>query len=340
MDEHEAHDLATLAVRIFDRRWEDPVPLMEQMEARVDDVGRAVELLVASDQGERAARLVGSLLGFWQARGLVDKGREVTERALEDAGAAASSPEWGRAHLVAGVLAFRQGDQDASMRATRLAVAIATATGDVALQAEAETNLARISFRDGAADRMFLHASRVLELAASDVRLKTSAVHMLGWAEYTAGNIDAAMSRFEENAALYRALGDSIGEAMEFANLADLALELGDLSVARQYLEAAFISPEIVNSAYLAASMVRSAGALAGLCGDQVAALRLIAASESMYQSAGLTPDPGDEITPKIRQEAVASLGAERAEEAIRQGESLTPAAAIEAASATLVDGC
>ncbi len=46
------------------------MPLMEQMEARVDDVGRAVQLLVASDHGERAVRLAGSLLGVavWRFR--------------------------------------------------------------------------------------------------------------------------------------------------------------------------------------------------------------------------------------------------------------------------------
>lgn len=159
-----------------------------------------------------------------------------------------------------GELAFRQGDQTQAETATTRARDAAATAGDTWLEADAETNLARIAFRDGDADRIRWHATRVEELAGGRLRLRTKAEHMLGWAADTAGGHAGAVAHFEANADLYRELGDTLGEAMEPANLADLAMEVDDDESAAAYLARALGTPGIAEDRYLAPSLVRSAG--------------------------------------------------------------------------------
>lgn len=309
MNKPDALLLAQLAQRAFDERFDSNSEADALLAARADDIPVAADALFEADDLDSVVRLVGSLAAFWQVHGLVDQGRELTRSVLDRAGDQSSAPEWGSVHLVAGLLAFRQGDQIEAEVASRLALAAAQAMGDRVLEAESETNLARVAFRDGDAGRIFLHANRVADLAGDDLRLRSRAVHMLGWAHHTDGNREAAMKRFEENAAIYASLDDSIGEAMEWANLGDLAAEAGDLSSARDYLSAAITIRSIDRNRYLAPSLVRSVGVLEGLTGNHQLALRLISASEGMYRRSGLEPDPGDTILSRVVEEAQAALG-------------------------------
>lgn len=244
-----------------------------------------------------ALHFVGSLSVYWQESGQVDEGRRITDETIathrddEVAGSVALA----RALLVSGELAFRQGDQAAATEATTEAIRLAESAGDTFVAGRAEANLARIAFRDGDAPRIFEHAEAVLARAEAigSARLKRAAVHMLGWAEYTAGNVEAAIGRFRENADLYRDAGDHVSSAMELANIADLALESGRAEDARSSLAAAFDTPGATDSDYLLPSFIRSAAVYAALRGNRDDAAVLCAGSNALYESAGLTPDPG-----------------------------------------------
>lgn len=314
MDAAAAQSLVELARTVFESRW-DAVPggAHRSLTSRVDEVPDAAHALLAAGKPDEAAALLGSLSAFWQTEGMIDRGRAVTKEVLAAAGNLANDPSWGRAHLVLGELAFRQGDQVQAESATRRARDAAVAAGDTWLEADAETNLARIAFRDGDADGIRRHAVRVEQLAEGRLRLRTKAEHMLGWAAHTAGDHAAAVAHFETNADLYRELGDTLGEAMELANLADLAMEVDADESAASYLARALTTPGIAEDRYLAPSLVRSAGVLAARRGDDRTGLELVAGADAMYAAAGLEPDPGDELTDATLTAARERLGEEAA---------------------------
>ena len=334
MDVDDAKALLELARTVGTRAIaDDAEEWVARLDARRTDIEPAVHTLLATGDVAGALDLVGSLSIFWQDVGDVDRGRAITERLLEQVGDTEGSEALARAHLVVGELAFRQGDQDAATSYTSKAKDIAEATGSAQVAGRAELNLARIAFRDGDAARIFDHAERVLDSAHDDQRLRSGAIHMLGWAEYTAGHRDAAMARFEENAALRRGFGDRIGEASELANLGDLAIEGADLDRGASYLRSALEIPGVAENRYLGTSLLRSAGVLQILRGDGETGLDLIAASEALYERFGMTPDPGDDVTPGLRARAVDALGP-RAKEIEARGRARTFEEAISMATA------
>lgn len=302
-------DLArTVEAHIAD---DDADAWVDRLKQRVSDVEPAIDRLLEADDPEGALDLAGSLSVFWQDVGRVDDGRRITEGLLSSLSEHPRTRALARAHLALGELTFRQGDQRAAAASTTTAGAIAAELRDEWIIGRAELNLARVAFRDGDAPVIFEHAQRVLEIAGNSSRLRSGATHMLAWAEYTAGNVHAAIKHFEDNVALYRESGDRIGEASELANLGDLAVESGNLDAAAGYLGQAFAVPGVKANRYLAPSLIRSVGVLAALQGRHDLGLDLIAASDRHYEDFGLVADPGDDLTPRVRQTAVEALGAE-----------------------------
>ena len=301
-----------------------------------DEIAPAVELLLAAGEDSAALDLLGALSVYWQDTGQIAAGRELTATTLARAagGDRADARATARARLVVGELAFRQGDQDGATAATTAALELARRCADTWIEAKAELNLARIAFRAGDAPSIEAHAGRVAALAGDNERLRAGAVHMLGWAAYTAGDLAGAMARFEDNADRYQRLGDRIGAASERANLGDLAAEAGDHKAAAGYLAAAFQEPALRDNRYLGPSLIRSAGVLLAQAGAAVAALRLFAAADRLYEEFGLVADPGDEVPTEVETAARAAAGA-LADDAARAGQGLSlPQAFDEAASA------
>ena len=288
----------------------------------LDRVERDVDHLLADGRDTEALALLGGLSVQWQDAGRVDDGRRVTERALASA-TLADECSRAQALLVVGELAFRQGDQAAATTATTQAQRFAEHAGDQWVWGRSEINLARIAFRDGDARRVFDHARRVLQRCGDDDRLHASAVHMLGWAEYTNGDTGAAIGHFEDNARRYAAMGDTVSNASELANVADLRLELGELDAAGACLVAALDIPVAVESSYLLPSLIRSAAVLAGVRGDHRAAVLLFAASEALYERTGTVPDPGDDAAVGIESESRAALGTNELDALLHRGRDL-----------------
>jgi tetratricopeptide (TPR) repeat protein len=324
----EVLDLArTVEAHVVD---DDADAWVDRLKQRVSDIQPAIDSLLQSNDPDDALDLAGALSVFWQDIGRVDEGRRITEGLLTLLHEHPLTRALARAHLVLGELAFRQGDQDVATAATSTAGVLAGELRDEWIIGRAELNLARVAFRDSDAPRILEHARRVLEIAGDSSRLRGGGIHMLAWAEYTAGNLRAAIKHFEDNVALYRESGDRIGEASELANLGDLAVESGNLDAAAGYLGQAFAVPGVKANRYLAPSLIRSVGVLAVLQGRHDLGLDLIAASERHYEDFGLVADPGDDLTPRVRQTAVEALGAEaRAIELRGRGRSFDDAVSL-----------
>ncbi len=119
----------------------------------------------------------------------------------------------------------------------------------------------------------------------------------------------AALDTFEENADAYRALDHAVNEASERANVADLAMEGGDLERATTNLAAAFAIPAVLDSRYLVPSLIGSVGALSSLRGDHERAVRLFVGAEVLYDRYGFDADTGDEFTPALDAVSRAAIG-------------------------------
>jgi tetratricopeptide (TPR) repeat protein len=154
-------------------------------------------------------------------------------------------------HLTLGELAFREGDQQVALDATETALGLARVAGDEEAERRAEMNLARVSFRDGDADGIRRHAERMLELAGADPAARMGAVHMLGWAEHTAGDVEAAVQHFEDNAITARTVGNRLTEGSELLNLASLSIGLGDMERAAPYLRDGIDAAQDLGRSYL-----------------------------------------------------------------------------------------
>lgn len=312
--------------------------LQRRLEAGADGLDDMVSVLLESDETAAALRLVGSLSRFCQDRGLVDLGRQAAERTLQAAGDRGTDQQRAAAWLTLGELAFRQGDQTVASQATEQALRAAERDDDASLQFSARFNLARIAFRDGDAETIRQHAQQMLEDAGDDLRRRYGAVHMLAWAEHTAGDIDRAVELFEKNVDIAHDAGHPLGEASELINLGALAIGVGDLGRASGYLARGLDIAEELDSHYLLPGALAEVGRLAVLAGRIEPGLRLIAAGERHYELAGLTPDPGDDAFLVQRDAAVQALGRDDAEAIVTAGRQLTTSDAIALARQQLTE--
>ncbi|MPZ72385.1 MAG: hypothetical protein GEU74_04020 [Nitriliruptorales bacterium] len=336
MEIDEARALVQLAVAARARLGTDEEDeWAERLRARTGDVGPAVDALLVAGEVDAALTLAGALGAFWLENGLVTEGRAITSAVLTATAGATTAP-YARAQLALGELAFRQGDQEVAADATSTARAVAENLDDQWVRCRAEINLARIAFRDAAADRIFEHARRAHVLAGDDVRLRAAAVHMLGWGEYMAGNLGAAIAHFEENAGTYRVTGDRLGQAAELANIGDLLAEAGDVEGAAQYLRRSLEVPGLRENRYLGPALVRSAGVLCAMRQEHVAALELIGAADALYDEFGLTADPGDDVPHEVMHATVEAVGREHADQLCARGAAWSLDEALEAAARAL----
>ncbi|WP_052668853.1 tetratricopeptide repeat protein [Nitriliruptor alkaliphilus] len=320
-----ARELLALAVAMAEHerdvdadRWQAAV------EERADELDGAVTAFLDAGAEDAALRLVGTLSYLCQDTGRVTLGRDLATRVLTTVGEVGDARDRARVHLTLGELAFRQGDQPVAIDASEAALRLVSGAGDQDVERRAEMNLARVALRDGDADAIRRHAERMLDLAGKDPAARLGAVHMLGWAEHTAGQIEAAMQHFEDNVLTARAVGNRPTEGSELLNLASLSLELGDTERASSYLRRGIDVAADLGSSYLLPAALTEAGRLLVLCGRPEEGLTLIVAGERQYELAGLTPDPGDDAFLEQRAGAVASLPGDRVEELVTVGAAMS----------------
>jgi tetratricopeptide (TPR) repeat protein len=336
VDLPQAFSVLELAQQVHAHRFDyDAGEWVARLEERGEDIAAAVESLLAAEEHDAALDLAGSLSSYWQDAGKVDQGRELTADLLARV-KPSDALAYGRAQLVLGELAFRQGDQETAADATGAALGVAEVAGDTQLAARAENNLARIAFRDGDAERIHHHAERVLALAGDDPHLRTGGVHMIGWGHYTAGDVAAAVEMFEQNVATHRASGNGFGEAAELGNIADLLAEDGQVDQAADYLRRALAVPGLRGNSYLGPSLVRSAGVIVAQRGAHAAALELIGAADALYDRYGIIADPGEEVPHALMEAMLAAVGQVEADAACARGAAWSLEEAQDAAARAL----
>jgi tetratricopeptide (TPR) repeat protein len=325
----EAHELLALAEAAETARLTTDEAPNERLRESGERLPDAFNALLAADLPS-ALRLAAVSVGYWLDEGRVEKGRQLTEQVVA---AALRSPDRAVATrlppalVAAAELAFRQGDQTATVERANGAIEHGRAIGDRASESLGYSYLARVAYRNGNAAEIERHAQQALALAGDDALARRNALHMLAWAAHTAGDLPEARRRFEASLEFRRALGNRFSIAVELANLGDLAIEEGDLAGGLRLLgEALSVSHEIGN-VYMLVNTLPSFAAVAARAGRVDDAAVLFGATDALIASSGLTPDPGMNRD-EARAEVAAALGEGQTERYAR-GRSLSRDGAV-----------
>lgn len=148
---------------------------------------------------DQSLRLAGAVWPYWLARGRLDSGRAWLAKVL-------AATEWGdrtapraKALYGAGILAFKQGDREPSLRFHTESLAIARELGDQGLEADALIGLARVAELDGDGIMMEQNAQRSLEAAraAADPQRVAAALQMVEEAKRRQGGAAESPPRAE-----------------------------------------------------------------------------------------------------------------------------------------------
>jgi predicted ATPase/class 3 adenylate cyclase len=240
---HRDHFLALSEVAAPELRRRDQLTWFDRLSVEHDNLRAALATSFADPDrrgAEAALRLVVALKDYWVVRGSFSEYVDVCETAVARI-VPGDPPGLVVGALLAANYARRRIDEyDIAARHGERAVAVASASGDVALAAEAHTVLG-LALSKLSDDRARAHLVRAVELARStdDERVLADALWGWGYAATFRGTseLDVGRACSEEALAILRARGDLSGMSSAISTLAVMALELRDLAAARSYLE-------------------------------------------------------------------------------------------------------
>lgn len=334
MKQQDIDDLITLARRAYATRLTGEYQAVRvDLRAHAAEFVPAVRALLTEGRTADAMTVVIGAGDLWLETGVVADGYALAEAALKAEAAGVDPGLRARTMLTAGELVFRSGNRAEAARWSEAAAHAAEQAGDVRTAGLADVNLARVAFSEGDADAIEAHARRAMDRAPDDLLVRRGALHMLGWAAYTAGDRSAAIERFERSMEMRATLGDEMGVAVELANLGDMATEMGDTASAADYLRRSTEVSRRRNDLYMLTALLGSAGVLAVAAERWDEGLVLLAACTAAYAATTLVPDPSTrQVIDEASARAKANLDADRARRAEARGSAMSLDAALERA--------
>lgn len=268
-----------------------------QLEAHDNELGEAVVWFVENHEMDRALLLASILWRFWIDKGHVAEGRKLITRVLYESHGKPSTAIRGEVLYGAGMLAFRQDDNEAADRLFQESLKVSRERNDKLTTVNALTGLARAALREGDYAKVKARSQEARSIARTigDEYRETRPLHMLAAATRMEGDLQGAQTLYEESLALARKLGDEGMISGELDNLGSVSLHLGDLQKAKdRYREAAERSYRQQNK-YLLPYVPLHFSMVALEEGKHDRAVKLLGASEALFESSGMSPDP-DEV--------------------------------------------
>ncbi len=268
----------------------------ERVAARADTMDTSLRWYIAAGRVREALRFATAMSPFWRIQGRIDAGRRLIAAVLALPASADQRRARARAWYEAGVLAFRQRDQEASRSANEQSLRIATAVGDTAAIAQALVGLSRVELRGGAYDSVRAHAGEASALLTQtgDTLGAIGPSHMVAAVNRMTGRDSDAASLYERTLARYRSLSDGAGVAGELMNLGYVRLHQGRRADARG-------------------------------SGDASRAAQLYGAARKLLAASGVTLDPDDQYElDRYSAKARKQLGDAAYARALAQGEALS----------------
>jgi tetratricopeptide (TPR) repeat protein len=278
----------------------------ERLEAVDKELRGALAWFIDDNETDKALLLASILWRFWIDKGHVEEGRKLTTRLLEQPHEKRTTT-LGEVLCGAGMLAFRQDDNKEAEKLFQESLIISRENSDNTTIVRALTGLARIALRqvDYAKVKTRSEEARRIARSVGDEYSETRPLHMLAAATKMEGDLARARILYEESLALARKLGDTAMESTELDNLGTVALQMGDLKQAKHHYRQAGQLMYKIRSKYLLPYMPLHFSAIALSEGKLDRAVKLLGASEALFESSGMIPDPDETVE---RDRAISSL--------------------------------
>lgn len=275
----------------------DAAQWLDRLEQKRDELRAALRWLIAHGRGADALALVAAMWRLWLVRGEPQEGNEWLSAALNAPGAAAPSSDRAKALYAAGLLAFRQGENERSRRLNEESLAVAREMGDQVAAVDALVGLARVALRDGdyAAVRARCEEGMAIAGALGERRAQALPLHLLAAVTRMEGDYEGARRLYRESIALSEELGDRRAVALERINLGCVEVLASDFGSAEPHLRAGLRAVRELGAQSLIPTCLIGLAAVAEASGDGPRAARLLGAAEAELDATGTTLDPDDQ---------------------------------------------
>ena len=318
--------MAEFAARGLDHTDADSEPWLERLAAEGQRLDDALRWFVMNGEAEPALRLAVALFPYWRDRGLLADGRRWLAEAMDAYEEDAPCLLRAQALSAAGLLAFRQGDDEQSAVLQEQSLEEARTCGERLAEADALLGLARVAFRAGEHHVVRGHCEAALTIAeeVGDLEARAAPLHLLAESARTQGDYKRARELYGASLEVQRALEDRRMESMEMHNLAYVDLHDGAFDLAANgFRDSMLIARRRGDIGQVAYCVLGLAVVVAELGGWERAA-ELLGKADSLLERAGETLDPA-EAAERERIEAMTceALGTEHAHEMMARGATL-----------------
>ena len=310
------------------RKW------LDRLAAEHANLRASFEHLVSKGDGDAALRLVGSVWGYWAARGHWTEARQLLTDALTHGNHAA--PErvtgalWGAA-----VLAVWQGDYDEGERCAERMLGLARASGLKLHEAIAIHTLGMAAHGRDELDRARLLYEQSLNLARAidDPWFLSVATNNLGTLHAEEGDFERAAELFTESLEIGEALGDLERRARQLNNLGSLRYKLGERANALDLYRRGLAAAVEIGVVDLQCQALFGIAICEAETGSAAVAARLLGRSDALMKNLGAFLEP-DERRERARtlELLLAALGPVRLQDELATGAALTPEETIDLA--------
>ena len=269
-----------------------------QLEAHNRELNSALTWFLENQEQDKAMLLASILWRFWMNKGHVVEGRRLLTRLIGQPQSKPTPDTYGEVLFGAGMLAFRQNDNDESNRLFRESLALSREKNDKQTTVRALTGLARAALRDGKYAEVKARAGEARSLAHSinDEYGETRPLHMLAAATRMEGDLQQAQFLYEQDLALARKIGDEALVSTELDNLGSVSLHLGNLKEAKEMYREAAERVYKNQDKYLLPYVPLHFSMVALEEGKHDRAIKLLGASEALFESSGMSPDPDEAV--------------------------------------------
>jgi len=236
-------------------------------------------------------RLATSLSEFWFVRGHGVEGAAILRNLLGRPSAKAPTELRGRGLAAAARLVlYYLADYPAAVELANEALGIARDLSDDALSVRARFVLATAKARQGdlVGCRALIDETLPVARSLDDPLLAAFLLNLQGMARYEVG--EDGRASFEESVVLCRRAGDRRGAAAAAANIGVVALNAGEIDVARQLIGEALVVFRELGDRHAAVACAGNAGFIACLDGDGDGAFDLFRESLDVARRIGARP--------------------------------------------------
>lgn len=256
--------------------------------AELDNIRAALRWSLDRDETERALRIVGNLVWFWDVAGRESEGWAWSKAALAKENADRAGWGYARALYATGELAWNASDFAMSSQLLAESVARFRALDDRRSLGEALLYLGMTVFSQGdwATGHEHVRESVAL-LAAMDESWSLGLAYFVLGDVLLAHDVAAARASYEQSLTVYRSLGDPWGIATATTGLGGLAMRERDYATARALMEEGLALRWSANHPLMIAISLTSLGELARREGDAVRAMTYLADGLARFREHG-----------------------------------------------------